>query len=80
MNGFVYFHDATGAALFSVALSVVEHGVTVLNTGSVAALAGKSGSATIAQLGGYGALTGKAVAVEPGTGFTFDTPITPAAR
>jgi hypothetical protein len=61
-------------------LSVLEHGVTVLNTGTVPALAGNSGSATIAQLGGYGALTGKAVAVEPATGFTFDTAITPAAR
>jgi hypothetical protein len=80
VSGFVYFHDAGGALLFPVALSIVEHGVQVFNTAAIPALAGKSGSATIAQLGGYGALTGKAVAVEPATGFTFDTAITPVPR
>jgi hypothetical protein len=80
VTGFVYFYDAAGTLLSSVALNVLEHGVQVFNTAAVSALAGKSGSATIAQLGGYGALTGKAVAVEPATGFTFDTAITPVPR
>ena len=35
------------------------------------------GSAAIAHLGSYGALSGKAVALEPATGFSFDTPLTP---
>jgi hypothetical protein len=30
--------------------------------------------------GPYGSLTGKAVALEPATGFSFDTPLTPRAR
>jgi hypothetical protein len=46
----------------------------------VPALAGHSGSAQIAQLGGYAALAGKAVALEPATGFTFDTLVTPVPR
>ncbi|MET0554462.1 MAG: hypothetical protein ABW221_15565 [Vicinamibacteria bacterium] len=35
----------------------------------------RSGSIRIAQDCGYGAFAGKAVAVEPATGFTFDTPL-----
>jgi hypothetical protein len=54
--------------------------VQVIPTGSVAALVGRSGSAQIAQLGGYAALAGKAVALEPATGFTFDTPVMPVPR
>jgi hypothetical protein len=80
VTGFVYFFDGTGAPLASVALNVVEHGVQVFNTAAIPELAGHSGSATIAQLGGYGAIAGKAVAVEPATGFTFDTAITPLPR
>ena len=34
---------------------------------------GSSGSVTITNDSGYGAVAGKAVAVEPATGFTFDT-------
>jgi hypothetical protein len=30
--------------------------------------------------GRYGSLAGKAVAVEPATGFTFDTAMTPRSR
>ena len=37
-------------------------------------------SAAITHLGGYGALTGKAVALEPATGFTFDTEVHPLPR
>jgi hypothetical protein len=80
VSGFVYFHDEAGVLLASEPVSVPRHGLQVIATTSIAALAGRSGSATIAQLGGYGALVGKAVALEPGTGFTFDTPLVPVAR
>jgi hypothetical protein len=56
--------------------SAPQHGVHVLQTAQTAALQGKSGSATIAQAP-YAALVGKAVALEPATGFTFDTAIVP---
>jgi hypothetical protein len=59
---------------------VPQHGLQVIQTASVAGLAGQSGSAQIAQMGGYAALVGKAVALEPGTGFTFDTAIVPMSR
>ena len=49
------------------------YGVNVVNTGSLPALAGLSGSAQISHDAGFGELAGKAVALEPSTGFTFDT-------
>jgi hypothetical protein len=45
----------------------------VLSSAAQPALSGKSGYALIVHNGGYGALTGKAVSVDPATGFTFDT-------
>jgi hypothetical protein len=80
VTGSVYFHDGGGGLLATVPVDVPQHGLQVIATASVPGLSGQSGSAQIAQLGGYGALVGKAVALEPGTGFTFDTAITPLAR
>jgi hypothetical protein len=77
VTGFVYFYDGAGALVATEPVSVPEHGVQLLSTASIPALAGQSGSAAIAQLGGYAALAGKAVALEPATGFTFDTVIAP---
>jgi hypothetical protein len=74
--GVVSFFSAAGAAPVHVQpMALPPRGVLVLNTSTVAALSGTSGSALVAHDGGYGALAGKAVALEPGTGFTFDTPI-----
>ncbi|MET0552523.1 MAG: hypothetical protein ABW221_05770 [Vicinamibacteria bacterium] len=80
VTGSAYFHDAAGALLATVPVQVPPQGVQVTATGSIPALAGRSGSAQVAQLGGYGALAGKAVALEPATGFTFDTLVTPVPR
>jgi len=66
-------------ALF-YALSIPVNGVQSINTATIAALAGMAGSASIAHTGGYGAIAGKAVALEPSTGFTFDTPVLPVPR
>jgi len=52
----------------------------VLNTSTLPALQGQAGAITISHDGRYGALQGKAVAVEPATGFTFDTPLEPRRR
>jgi multidrug resistance efflux pump len=38
---------------------------------------GQSGTITVDHLGRYGEVTGKAVALEPATGFSFDTPLVP---
>jgi hypothetical protein len=80
VTGSVFFHDGGGTLLATVPVSVPQHGLQVISTASVPGLSGQSGSAQIAQMGGYAALVGKAVALEPGTGFTFDTAIVPVAR
>jgi hypothetical protein len=80
VTGSAFFHDAAGALLATVPVSVPPHGVSVIATAAVPELAGRSGSAQIAQLGGFEALAGKAVALEPATGFTFDTPVTAIPR
>lgn len=45
----------------------------MLNTASVAA--GTGGALTVAHDGRYGDLVGKTVALEPATGFSFDSPM-----
>jgi hypothetical protein len=77
VSGTVAFHNAAGTLLASSVVSVPPDGVQVISTASLSALVGQSGSATIAQSGGYGALAGKVVSLEPSTGFTFDTALAP---
>jgi uncharacterized repeat protein (TIGR01451 family) len=60
-----------GVLLGGTTTSIAPRAAYVLNTSTVAP--GSGGSMTIASTGRYGQLAGKAVAVEPGTGFTFDT-------
>jgi hypothetical protein len=80
VTGEIYFYSGAGTLLSTQPLSIPAQGVRVLDSSTIPALAGQSGSVTIAQLGGYGALTGKGVSLEPATGFTFDTPLTPLPR
>jgi hypothetical protein len=74
--GSIFFYDGAGALRHTEPLAVPRSGLQVVSTASIPALAGLSGSATIAHDGGYGGLAGKAVALEPATGFTFDTQMT----
>jgi hypothetical protein len=78
--GSVLFYDAGGALVHTQPISIARNGLQVFGAGSVPALAGVSGSAAIVHTGGYGALSGKAVALEPATGFTFDTPFQAVPR
>jgi len=54
--------------------SIAPRGALVLNTSTVAGAAGVGGTITVAHDGGYGGLAIKSVALEPATGFSFDTP------
>ena len=71
--GSVHFWSAEGALLASHDFTVSGRAQMVLNTSTVGAIAGRAGTATVANDGRYGDLAGKAVALEPSTGFTFDT-------
>ena len=80
VTGSIFFYSAAGALLHTEPLSVPVAGLQIVSTSSIGALAGQSGSVTIAHLGGYGALAAKAVALEPATGFSFDTIAMPVPR
>ncbi len=70
-----YFYWSTGGALLQTGtLSLGAKALNVFNTTSFGALAGVGGSITIAHDGPYGSLNVKSVALEPATGFSFDTP------
>ena len=47
------------------------------DSGASGVVPGASGAITIANDGRYGDLTGKTVALEPATGFSFDSPMVP---
>jgi hypothetical protein len=74
------FWRASGAPAASQAFTLAPHGLAVVNTLGIAGLAGTSGSVTIVHDGAYGALVGKSVALEPATGFSFDSPLSPLVR
>jgi hypothetical protein len=80
VGGRIDFRDEAGALVHTQPFDVPAYGSLVLDTSSLAPVAGRSGSALIAHTGGQGAFTGKGVSLEPSTGFTFDTAITTAPR
>jgi hypothetical protein len=68
-----FFLSDAGSMVANPSFSLGAHGLLVLATASVAS--SQSGSVRVAHTCGYGGLSGKAVSVEPATGFTFDTPM-----
>jgi Calx-beta domain len=80
INGSMYFWDATGALLHTEPVSLAAKNVLIFNSATIPALLGVSGTVTVAHDGRHGDLVGKGVALEPATGFSFDSPLTPRAR
>jgi hypothetical protein len=76
VTGTVNFYDNAGALVHGEQFTIARSGTRVMSTAAISALAGNSGSATVTHNGGYGELAGKAAALEPATGFTFDTQMT----
>ena len=72
--GRLFFWSPAGALLHEQPFGVPAHGLYTLLTSTVQALSGQSGTATLVHDAPYGQLSGKAVALEPTTGFSFDTP------
>jgi len=75
VTGRAYFVDASGMLAGIHPFSLGAQGSLVLNTSTVPGVAGVSGALTLAHDGRYGDLVGKTVALEPATGFSFDTPL-----
>ena len=69
------FYDEAGTLLKSTSdTNINPVAVSVLALSSISELAGQKGSAKIAHTCGYGGVAAKLVALEPATGFSFDTP------
>jgi hypothetical protein len=74
VNATIFYWSAAGALLQTGTLALPPKALDVFNVASFPSLANQSGHITVAHDGGYGALNMKAVALEPATGFSFDTP------
>jgi hypothetical protein len=74
-SGTAYFWSADGQLLASSPLALAARASLTLNLTAVPGLAGRSGTVTIAADAPYGALAGKVVALEPASGFSFDSPL-----
>jgi hypothetical protein len=75
--GNIHLFNATGVRVGNQAFTLPVNNHLVVNTASIVGGAGTSGVITISHNGRYGALSGKAVVLDPSTGFSFDTPFVP---
>ena len=80
VSGTFWFWSASGVLLASEPISLDAYGSTSVNTSTLPGLAGQSGSLTLSSDAPYGGLGGKAVALEPGTGMSFESPLEPRPR
>jgi hypothetical protein len=78
--GNIYFWDTAGNQVGSQAFTLAAKQLQVLNTSTVPGANGIGGAVTIAHNGRYGDLSAKTVALEPATGFSFDSPALPRIR
>lgn len=69
----VYWYCETGGIAATSTVTLEPNNTVVLATPSISGLPGKKGSVQIAHDCGYGGIQAKAVAMEPATGFSFDT-------
>jgi hypothetical protein len=76
LAGAADFWSPAGVRLTTTGVSIQPRGTLVIDTGTLAGLQAQSGSITVTHDGAYGALAGKAVALEPATGLSFDSPLT----
>jgi hypothetical protein len=78
--GEIDFWSGAGALLHGEPFTIPAHGGVVVNSATLPGAAGAAGFLSVSHNAGYAGLTGKAVALEPATGFTFDTAIAPLPR
>jgi uncharacterized repeat protein (TIGR01451 family) len=80
IGGDVYFFTLSGTVAGVHGFSLNPRGTLVLNTATVPGVEGASGALTVAHDGRYGDLSGKTVALEPATGFSFDSALEPRPK
>jgi hypothetical protein len=77
VTGQIDFYNLAGTLLFTRLMTIAPNSLHTFNTSTEPLLAGLAGHAYVAHDAGYGGLAGKAVALEPATGFSFDTLLMP---
>ena len=75
INANVYFWNTSGGLIATQTFVLNPKQLTVFNTANAAP--GVGGAVSVAHDGRYGDLAGKTVALEPSTGFSFDSPMLP---
>ena len=75
VSGNVWFWGTAGNLLGSVPFGLNGKQTLVLNTAGVPGVGSQGGTITVSHTGRYGDLTGKTVALEPSSGFSFDSPM-----
>jgi hypothetical protein len=75
INATVYFWSTTGTQIAAQPFVLAPKALTVFNTSNAAP--GQGGAVSVSHNGRYGDLAGKTVALEPATGFSFDSPMLP---
>ena len=77
VNATARFWSPAGVLLASQPFTMPPRGGFVLSTPTVMGANGVSGMMTVEHDGRFGEVTGKSVALEPATGFSFDSPGVP---
>ena len=72
--GHAWFWRLDGTLVASLPFSLDPHAQLTVNTATL--VPGEGGSVTVSHDGPYAGIIGKAVALEPLSGFSFDTPLT----
>jgi uncharacterized repeat protein (TIGR01451 family) len=80
IDGAVRFQAPSGAQVGVHAFTLAPKATLVLNTATVPGANGVSGAITLDHDGRYGDLAGKTVALEPATGFSFDSALVPRPK
>jgi uncharacterized repeat protein (TIGR01451 family) len=80
ISGEAYFRITSGAPVAVHPFSLNPKATLILNTATLPGASGVSGAIAVAHNGGYASLVGKTVALEPSTGFSFDSPLEPRAK
>jgi hypothetical protein len=75
IDGNIHFWNPSGVLVGTQSFTLTSKMLLVFNTSTVAP--GVGGAVTIAHNARYGDLSGKTVALEPSTGFSFDSPMLP---
>jgi hypothetical protein len=78
--GTIYFWNPAGTMVASQTFTLGSKQLLVLNTSTVPGANGIGGAVTIPNDGRYGDLSAKTVALEPATGFSFDSPALPRIK